>query len=169
MPLEHELFDLGRVELQSGGVLPAARLAYKTYGRLNEARDNAVLLPTFYTGTHLRNEGYFGAGRAIDPARHFVVSVNTLGNGWSSSPSNTPPPAGGRYFPHVTLHDNVRLQFILLTEVLKVRRLALVAGWSMGGTRPINGVRNIRIWSMPFSRFARPPRPRPITSFSWRG
>ena len=65
MPQEHELFDLGRVELQSGGVLPAARLAYKTYGRLNEARDNAVLLPTFYTGTHLRNEGYFGPGRAI--------------------------------------------------------------------------------------------------------
>jgi len=133
MPPAHKLFDLGRVELQSGGVLPAARLAYETYGELNAARDNAVLLPTFYTGTHLRNEGYFGAGRAIDPARHFVVSVNMLGNGWSSSPSNTPPPADGRHFPDVTLHDNVRLQFLLLTEVLKVRRLALVTGWSMGG------------------------------------
>jgi homoserine O-acetyltransferase len=133
MPQDHELFPLGRVELQSGGVLPAAVLAYKTYGQLNEAGDNAVLLPTFYTGTHLRNEGFFAAGRAIDPARHFVVSVNMLGNGLSSSPSNTPSPTGGRYFPHVTLHDNVRLQFLLLSEVLKVRRLALVAGWSMAG------------------------------------
>ena len=151
-------------------MLPAARLAYKTYGELNAARDNAVLLPTFYTGTHLRNEGYFGAGRAIDPDRHFVVSINMLGNGWSSSPSNTPPPAGGRYFPHVTLHDNVRLQFLLLTEVLKVRRLALVAGWSMGGCQAYQyGAPNIRTWSTPFSRFARQQRPRPTTSFSWKG
>ena len=73
---DYETFELGDLELLSGAPLPDARLAYKTYGTLNPSADNAVLLPTFYTGTHLRNEGFFGPGRAIDPNRHFVVSVN---------------------------------------------------------------------------------------------
>ncbi len=128
-----KLFRLGRVELQSGQVLPDAMLAYQTYGTLNAARDNAILLPTFYTGTHLRNEGFFGSGRAMDPDRHFIVSVNMFGNGLSSSPSNSVGAAAGSAFPDVTLHDNVRCQHALLTEVLGITNLALVAGWSMAG------------------------------------
>jgi homoserine O-acetyltransferase/O-succinyltransferase len=130
---EYSVFDLGEFELQSGKVFPGARLAYRTYGELNAARDNVVVLPTFYTGTHMRNEGYFGSGRAIDPARHFVVSVNMFGNGISSSPSNTPAPFSGANFPQITLYDNVHAQYRLLTEALGVRRVALVTGWSMAG------------------------------------
>ncbi len=131
--MDYQLFDLGDFELQSGVVFSGARLAYKTYGELNQAGDNVVVLPTFYTGTHLRNEGYFGPGRAIDPARHFVVSINMFGNGVSSSPSNTPAPYNAAGFPQITLHDNVRAQHRLLTEVLGVSRVALVTGWSMAG------------------------------------
>jgi homoserine O-acetyltransferase/O-succinyltransferase len=127
----HKTYALGDVHLQSGAALKNAQLAYATYGTLNAAGDNAVLLPTFYTGTHLRNEALFGPGRAIDPARHFVVSVNLFGNGYSSSPSNTPSPQDGPRFPHVTLFDNVACQHRLLTEHLGVRRIALVLGWSM--------------------------------------
>ena len=124
-------YRLGGVRLQSGSVLKEAQLAYVTYGTLNEAGDNAVLLPTFYTGTHLRNAALFGSGRAVDPARHFVVTVNLLGNGYSSSPSNSPPPQDGPRFPPATLFDNVACQHRLLTEGLGVNRLALVFGWSM--------------------------------------
>lgn len=126
-------FELGDVELQSGAVLPDARLAYRTYGTLNGAADNVVVLPTFFTGTHVRNEGFFGAGRAIDPARHFVVSVNLFGNGVSSSPSNTPPPWDASRFPDITLYDNVACQHRLLSEELGVESVALVAGWSLAG------------------------------------
>ena len=133
MTVDCEYFDAGTITLQSGAVLPGARLGYKTYGTLDGAASNVVLLPTFYTGTHLRNEGFFGAGRAIDPARHFVISVNLLGNGVSSSPSNTPPPCDGPRFPRVTLFDNVACQHRLLTEHLGVERIALAAGWSMAG------------------------------------
>ena len=131
--MDHDIFHLKNFELQSGDVLPDAQLAYKTYGELNAAGDNVVVLPTFYTGTHIRNEGYFGPGRAIDPARHFIVSVNLFGNGISSSPSNTPAPLAGADFPRVTLYDNVRAQHRLLTEGLGVQRIALVTGWSMAG------------------------------------
>lgn len=133
MSKDFETFQLGDVTLQSGVVLRAAQLAYKTYGELAKDGSNAVLLPTFYTGTHVRNEGFFGRGRAIDPAKHFVVSVNLFGNGLSSSPSNSPAPQNGPGFPDITLWDNVACQRRLLTERLGVQRLALVAGWSMAG------------------------------------
>ncbi len=133
MKPNHETFELGDVQLASGASLRSARLAYKTYGRLNENGDNAVLLPTFYTGTHLRNEGYFGPGRALDPSRHFIVSINMFGNGLSTSPSNAVASCRGASFPEVRLSDNVACQHRLLTEELGVRRLRLVAGWSMAG------------------------------------
>ena len=130
---DHEVFELGEVALKSGATLPDARLAYRTYGSLNAARDNVIVLPTFYTGTHVRNEGYLRAVPALDPSRHFIVSVNLFGNGLTSSPSNTAPPFDGPRFPAVTLHDNVACQHRLLTEGLGVKRIALVFGWSMAG------------------------------------
>ena len=130
---EYSIFELGEVKLLSGEVLRSARLTYKTYGNLNSSCDNVILMPTFYTGTHVRNEGFFGSNRAINPNKHFVVSVDMFGNGLSSSPSNTPPPHDGPRFPLVTLWDNVVCQHKLLTEHLGVKRLALVAGWSMAG------------------------------------
>jgi len=130
---DYKTFALGNVPLQSGAVLNDAHLAYATYGTLNAAADNAVLLPTFYTGIHLRNQHLFGPGRAIDPARHFIVSVNLFGNGLSSSPSNASPTQAGPKFPHVTLFDNVACQHRLLTEGLGVKKIALVLGWSVAG------------------------------------
>ncbi len=130
---EYAIFEAGDIELQSGERLPGAKLAYATYGALSAAKDNAVLMPTYYTGSHESNEAFFGAGRALDPARHFIVSINLMGNGLSSSPSNTPAPDDGPRFPKVTLWDNVACQHRLLAEVFGIARLRLVTGWSMGG------------------------------------
>jgi len=131
--INYEQFDLGDVTLLSGKILRSAKLAYKTYGTLNAKCDNVILLPTFYTGTHKRNEGFFGASRAINPEQHFIVSINMFGNGFSSSPSNTHVPQDGSRFPLVTIRDNVTCQYRLLIEHLGVKRIALVVGWSMAG------------------------------------
>jgi homoserine O-acetyltransferase len=128
-----EVFELGDVTLQSGAVLGNAKLGYKSYGTLGAARDNVIVLPTFYTGTHERNEDYLRTVPALDPERYFIVSVNLFGNGVSSSPSNTPPPFDGPRFPDITMFDNVACQHRLLTERFGVERIALVAGWSMAG------------------------------------
>lgn len=133
MAPDFEVYELGDVTLQSGAVLANARLGYKTYGALDAGRDNVIVLPTFYTGTHERNEGYIGAVPALDPDRYFIVSINLFGNGVSSSPSTTPPPLDGPRFPGITLFDNVACQHRLLTEALGVERIALVTGWSMAG------------------------------------
>ena len=131
--MDYDKFELGDVTLLSGEVLSSAFLAYKTYGKLDANKSNVVVLPTFYTGSHQRNEGFFGPGRAIDPDKHFVVSIDMFGNGFSSSPSNTESPQDGPRFPHVSLWDNVACQYRLITEALGVKRIALVTGWSMAG------------------------------------
>ena len=131
--MDFERYALGEKHLRRGGIIEDAQIAYKTYGTLNQARDNVVVLPTFYTGTHARNEGFFGPGRAIDPAKHFIVSVNLFGNGLSSSPDNTAGAHGRHHFPEVTFQDNIDAQHQLLTEHLGVERVALVTGWSMAG------------------------------------
>ena len=133
MATDHAEFELGETTLQCGVTLPGARLAYRTYGSLNASGDNVIVMPTFYTGTHARNEGYLQRVPALDPSRWFIVSINQFGNGLSSSPSNTAPPFDGPRFPPVTLFDNVAGQHRLLTEAPGVERIALVLGWSMAG------------------------------------
>ncbi len=133
MERDYQVYELGDVTLQSGEILPGAKLAYKTYGALSAAGDNVIVLPTYYTGTHVNNEGYVDAVGALDPERYFIVSIDMFGNGVSSSPSNTPPPHDGPRFPRTTLHDNIACQHRLLSEALGVARIRLVAGWSMAG------------------------------------
>ena len=104
---DYEHFDLGDIKLLSGKILKSTKLAYKTYGTLNKNADNVIVLPTFYTGTHKRNEGFIGSDRAINPNKYFIVSINMFGNGLSSSPSNIQPPFDGPRFPAITLWDNI--------------------------------------------------------------
>src|ERR1051326_14673 len=83
-------------------------------------------------GRHWENEWLIGEGMALDPARYFIIVPNMLGNGLSSSPSNTPPPYNGARFPDVRVQDNVRAQHKLVTEHFGIERLVAVTGWSMG-------------------------------------
>ena len=131
--IDFEVYNLGNVELLSGEILYSAKLAYKTYGSLNSDKSNVIILPTFYTGTHNRNEGFFGTNRAINPEKHFIISINLFGNGLSSSPSNAEEDQKGSKFPTITLFDNIACQYKLLTEQLNISKIALVAGWSMAG------------------------------------
>jgi homoserine O-acetyltransferase/O-succinyltransferase len=129
---DHERFELGDFELEEGVTLRGAFLAYKTFGQLNAAKDNAVVYPTWYSGRHWENEWLVGDGMALDPVRYFIIIPNMLGNGMSSSPSNTPPPYDRARFPHINVRDNVRAQHRLVTERFGIERLAAVTGWSMG-------------------------------------
>jgi homoserine O-acetyltransferase/O-succinyltransferase len=129
---DYEVFELGDLALRRGATLRDAKLAYKVYGELNTDRSNAIVYPTWYSGRHWDNEWLIGEGMALDPASYFIIVPNMLGNGLSSSPSNTPPPYDQARFPEVTVYDNVAVQHRLVTERFGIERLALVTGWSMG-------------------------------------
>jgi homoserine O-acetyltransferase/O-succinyltransferase len=128
---DYEVFSAGDVVLQDGSILREATLAYATYGKLNDARDNVIVYPTFFCGTHVDNEWLIGEDRALDPRRYFIVVPNLLGNGISVSPSNSRTSAGPT-FPRISIQDNVELQYRILTERYGVRSVALAVGWSMG-------------------------------------
>ena len=130
---KYQEFNLGDVKLLSGKILKSAKLIYKTYGKLNKDNSNVIILPTFYTGTHIRNEGFIGKNRAINPNKYFIISINMFGNGLSSSPSNSLKIQHGSRFPEITLWDNIYCQHKLVTEKLKIKKIALVTGWSMAG------------------------------------
>src|SRR6478735_10308244 len=83
-----DLFVLKDFRLQSGAVLPEARLVYKTYGTLNADRSNVILYPTSYGAQHADTEWLIGPDRILDSSRYFVVIPNMFGNGVSTSPSN---------------------------------------------------------------------------------
>ncbi|MFT4580941.1 MAG: homoserine O-acetyltransferase [Gammaproteobacteria bacterium] len=129
--LDYQTYSLGDVELDSGETLVDAKLAYQTFGTLNGGKDNAILLLTHFGGTHVHSAHFMAPGRALDPKIHFIVIVNLIGNGVSSSASNS----GGANFPLVSIADNVRLQKRLLEEVFGVAKLALVVGHSMGAAQ----------------------------------
>lgn len=132
----YNIFESENFQLQRGATLPVARLAYRTVGQLNAAKDNVVLVPSWFSGSDDESEAVFsGPGRPINADQHFIVFTNLLGGGRSSSPSNTPPPFDRGRFPEVTVQDNVRLQHELLTKVLHVEKIKLVAGWSMGAAQ----------------------------------
>ncbi|WP_134500992.1 alpha/beta fold hydrolase [Microvirga pakistanensis] len=130
--MDYDIYSLGAVTLQNGTTLEDCRLAYKTYGNLSRKRDNAIVFPTWFAGDHTHNEWLIGAGKALDPDRYFIIVPNLLGNGLSSSPSNTLAPQNADRFPNVTVYDNVRLQYRLVTERFGIEQLALVVGSSMG-------------------------------------
>ncbi|WP_298397524.1 alpha/beta fold hydrolase [Sphingobium sp.] len=125
-------YDLGDVPLQYGGTLPGARICFETHGTLNAAKNNVVLFPTWCAGNHEGPRYVIGKGRALDPARYFIIVVDIFGNGMSSSPSNTPAPFDRMRFPHISLLDNVRLQRRLLHEYFGIDHIRLVVGRSMG-------------------------------------
>jgi len=129
----YELYDVGNLNLEEGGTIRGCKLAYATLGALNAGKSNAILIPTWYSGTSkIMEQVYTGKGRTLDPEKYFIIIVNQIGSGLSSSPHNTPAPAGMGNFPNVRIGDDVRAQHKLVTEKFGIESLALVVGGSMG-------------------------------------
>jgi len=145
-PEQHE-FVIANFRTESGVTLPQARIVYGTYGHLNAAKDNVVLLPSHYMANFHGYEWLIGPGRALDASHLFLVATELFGNGRSSSPSNTPEPFHGPRFPVMTIRDNVKAVHRLLTEDLKVTHLRAVIGFSMGAQQAFQ-------WAVSYPTFA---------------
>jgi homoserine O-acetyltransferase len=145
---ELRLADLGDFRLESGQVIRECRLGYRTFGTLNRERSNAILFPTWFGGTSkdLVDLGFIGPSKLADTSRYFVVAVDALGNGVSSSPSNSKKQPG-RTFPEFTVRDMVKAQHQLLTAFLGLGRLHAVVGISMGGMQAFQ-------WTLSYPGFA---------------
>lgn len=123
--------DLGTCALESGEAIQDCRLGYRTFGTLDAARDNAVLVPTYFTGTS-GDLVPVVVDKLVDTKRFYLVLVDALGNGVSSSPSNSRAQPRRR-FPRFTIADMATAERRLVTDVLRIPKLHAVLGISMGG------------------------------------
>lgn len=128
--------DLGDLQLESGAVIHDFRQSYVVHGKLNADRSNAILVCASLTGNHHRLDFLIGPGRALDPARYCIIATDPIGNGLSTSPSNSARQPG-MAFPRFAIRDMVHAQHRLLTEVLGISRLHAVIGASMGGMQAL--------------------------------
>jgi homoserine O-acetyltransferase/O-succinyltransferase len=144
---ERHEFVISNFHTESGVTLPQARIVYGTYGHLNAAKDNVILLPSHYMADFHGYEWLIGTDLALDPSKLFLVATELFGNGRSSSPSNTPEPFHGPRFPVMTIRDNVDAVHRLLTEELKVTHLRAIVGFSMGAEQAFQ-------WAVSYPDFA---------------
>ena len=143
----HQVARLGRFGLESGEAIEDFEVCYVTHGTLSPARDNVVLVCAAIGQTHHRLDFLIGKGRALDPDRLFIVAIDAIGNGLTSSPStSTAQPL--EKFPRFTIRDMVRSQHALLTQVLGLNGVRAVTGASMGGMQALQ-------WGVSYPGFMR--------------
>ena len=129
---KQQFANLGDIKLQSGETLRDCRIGYRTYGTLNADKSNAILFPTWAGGTTEQLQDAIVKDKFADPDRYFVITVDALSNGVSSSPSNSSLQPRMK-FPRITIRDMVETQHELLTRVFGIQHLKAVMGISMGG------------------------------------
>lgn len=138
------VFDAGRFDFEEGGTVPSMRIGYCTWGRLDEARDNAVLLLAETSGSRHSYDAYVGSGLAYDTDRFFVVAVDPIGGGASSQPGD----GLGAAFPSYGIRDMVRAQHALVTRGLGLAGLLAVSGASAGSFQALE-------WGIAHAEFMR--------------
>ncbi|MFA8436907.1 MAG: alpha/beta fold hydrolase [Marinifilaceae bacterium] len=124
---ELKFANLGDFKTTGGEVIKEAKIGYRTVGELNSDKSNAILWPTWFTGTSEQILQWGILNNTIDTTGLYVIIVDALGNGVSSSPSNTSK------FPAISIRDMVNSQRELLVNHLKIDHLHAVMGISMGG------------------------------------
>jgi len=132
----HQSFCMGDLKLESGEAIKDFCISYVTHGTLNASKSNAVLMVTAIGGNHHRIDYLIGPGRALDPAKYFVIATDAIGNGLTTSPSNSKEQPRMK-FPRFNIRDMVSSQQRLVSEKLGVKKLVTVIGASMGGMQAL--------------------------------
>jgi homoserine O-acetyltransferase/O-succinyltransferase len=136
---KHQIANLGEMTLESGAVLRDLRMSYVTHGKLNPAKDNAILLLHGFGANHHSFDGLIGPGKALDTDRYFIISSDQFGNTQIGFEHSSSPTASGlkMKFPQYNYRDMIQAQHKLVTEALGIRRLLSVAGISMGASHAV--------------------------------
>ena len=132
----HQLFGEGDLRLESGEVIKDFSISYVTHGKLNEKKSNAILMVTALGGNHHRIDFMIGPGKALDPDKYFIICTDAIGNGLTTSPSNSKAQAR-MSFPRFAIRDMVESQYRLLKEKFGIDHVVAVVGPSMGGMQAL--------------------------------
>ena len=155
----HQLYQMGDLKLESGEVIRDFAISYVTHGTLNAKKSNAILMVTAISGNHHRLDFLIGPGKALDTGKYFIICTDAIGNGLTTSPSNsTAQPR--MQFPRFAIRDMVTSQHRLLTEHLGINHVVAVVGPSMGGMQALQwGVSHPGLHGQPGRHGAARPHP----------
>jgi homoserine O-acetyltransferase/O-succinyltransferase len=128
----HQSWAAGDLKLESGEAIKDFAISYVTHGKLNEKKSNVILMVTAISGNHHRLDFMIGPGKALDTDKYFIVCTDAIGNGLTSSPSNSKAQPRMQ-FPKFTIRDMVASQYRLMKEKLGIDHVVAVIGPSMGG------------------------------------
>src|SRR6266536_1259389 len=132
----HQRFEEGDLKLESGEVIKDFSISYVTHGKLNEKKSNAILMTSSIAGNHHRIDFLIGPGKALDTDKYFIIATDAIGNGLSTSPSNSKSQPRMK-FPRFAMRDMVQSQYKLLKDKLGIDHVVTVIGPSMGGMQAL--------------------------------
>ena len=127
----HQSYKIGDLQLESGETIKDFAISYVTHGKLNEKKSNAILMVTAISGNHHRLDFLIGPGKALDTDKYFIICTDAIGNGLTTSPSNSAAQPRMK-FPKFLIRDMVTSQKKLM-EHLGIGHVVAVIGPSMGG------------------------------------
>jgi homoserine O-acetyltransferase len=136
---EQQRARIGDLRLDGGKIIRDCVIGYRTFGRLNKDKSNAVLFPTAFGWRSAGLASRIGPGKLIDGEKYFVIAVDSLGDGVSSSPSNSRSQPGVE-FPEFSIRDMVSAEQQFVVGTLHLRHLRAVMGFSMGGMQAFQWV-----------------------------
>ena len=139
----HQTFQLGDFKLESGEAIKNFSISYVTHGTLNANKTNAILMVTAIGGNSHRLDYLIGPGKALDPSKYFIICTDAIGNGLTTSPSNSKSQPHMQ-FPKFNIRDMVNSQHRLVSEKFGITRLVTVAGAPWVECKRCNGQSAIR-------------------------
>jgi len=131
----HQSYKIGDLTLESGEVIKDFSISYVTHGTLNAKKSNAILMVTAISGNHHRLDFLIGPGKALDTDKYFIICTDAIGNGLTTSPSNSTAQPH-MHFPKFVIRDMVTSQKKLM-EHLGIDHVVAVIGPSMGGMQTL--------------------------------
>jgi homoserine O-acetyltransferase/O-succinyltransferase len=136
---EHQMAQLDDLKLESGEVIKNFRMSYVAHGKLNAAKDNAILFQTGFAANHHLFDHMIGPGRPLDTDKYFIICPDPLGATQTTYEHTTSPTNSGlkMKFPFYNERDMVNAQYRLITETLRIPHLLAVTGISLGGRNSV--------------------------------
>jgi len=135
----HQFAQLSDLPLEDGGVIKNLKMSYVTHGKLNGAKDNAILVLHGFGANHHALDHLIGSGQALDTDKYFVICTDELGNTQTTFEHSTSPTNSGlkMKFPHYKPRDEVQAEHKLVTEALGIPHLLAVTGTSTGADHSV--------------------------------
>jgi len=142
---DQQFARIGDLKLENGEVIHDCVVGYRTFGAENPQKTNVVVFPTYLGGRSADLASRIGAGKMVDSAKYYVIAVDSLADGISSSPTNSSTQPRMQ-FPQISIRDMVNAEYKMLTDSLHLTHVLAVMGFSMGGMQAFQ-------WAVPYPEF----------------